>query len=448
MRARCGAVRGREAAAAIHQRVLDSTAGEHRFAILDSLPDRDLSATVTQWQQLAGANGALYYPWVIVSDLQGRLRASSRRAGTWRASSPEPTVKSACSRRRRTSRCRVCTISRRRFPTRATVRRPGRRRNCLRAFPSRGIRVWGARTTTGEAAWRDINVVRLFQTTARWMARNLVDVVMEPHDVWLCGRGFGAKLNDYLFKLFRQGALKGATPQEAYFLKCDDETTPTALRDLGQVVVEVGLAPIVPAEFIIVRSCTRGRITGGDARPDPAFREEKDNGNRRSQRSICAYFNFLVEIDGIARAGFRECSGLDSSNDVDRVPRRHRRPCVRKLPGMATTPTSRSSGALTDDLQLWEWREKAARRQGRAQERLDRPARRHRRREAALELRRRVADEMDRPDPQRRRQRGRDRDARDRPRRADQGMMLQTEFPFTLPHGYRRRRRARCTAKA
>ena len=243
---------GPDAAAAIHQRVLDSTAGDHRFAILDSLPDNDLSATAAHWQQLAGANGALYYPWVIVSDLQGRLRAvppcghvagvfarTDREAGVFKAPANQPLqgvhdLTTALSDRVQRSADPAGVV------------------NCLRAFPSRGIRVWGARTTTGETAWQYINVVRLFQTTARWMARNLADVVMEPHDVWLWAR-IRREVNDYLFKLFRQGALKGATPQEAYFLKCDDETTPTALRDLGHVVVELGLAPIVPAEFIIVR---------------------------------------------------------------------------------------------------------------------------------------------------------------------------------------------------
>lgn len=80
----------------------------------------------------------------------------------------------------------------------------------------------------------------------------MADVVMEPNGVWLWAR-IRRELNDYLFKLFRQGALKGATPQEAYSLKCDDETTPAGLREQGQVVIEVGLAAIVPGEFIIVR---------------------------------------------------------------------------------------------------------------------------------------------------------------------------------------------------
>lgn len=243
---------GSEDAAAIHRLVLDSTIDEHRFAILDSLPDGDLSATVAHWQRLAGRNGALYYPWVVVSDAQGRLRAvppcghiagvfarTDREAGVFKAPANEPLhgvhdlVTSLTDGAERSAD-------------------PAGVVNCLRAFPSRGIRVWGARTTTREPAWRYINVVRLFQTTARWIERNLADVVMEPHDVWLWAR-IRREVNDYLFKLFRQGALKGTTPQEAYFLKCDDETTPPFMRERGQVVVEVGLAPIVPAEFIIVR---------------------------------------------------------------------------------------------------------------------------------------------------------------------------------------------------
>lgn len=72
-------------------------------------------------------------------------------------------------------------------------------------------------------------------------------------------------------------------------------------------------------------------------------------------------FHFLVEIDGIARAGFRECSGLDSTQDVIEYREGNEGPSSRKLPGMVHNTNITLKRGLTDDLQLWEWREKAAR---------------------------------------------------------------------------------------
>jgi hypothetical protein len=124
--------------------------------------------------------------------------------------------------------------------------------NCLRAFPRRGIRVWGARTLSRDANWRYVNVRRLFLTLRRWIDRNMAWANFEVNEPRLWVR-VQRELTTYLLRLLRDGALKGATPQQAFYVKCDAETNPAELREVGQVVTEIGLAPQTPAEFIVVR---------------------------------------------------------------------------------------------------------------------------------------------------------------------------------------------------
>jgi hypothetical protein len=125
--------------------------------------------------------------------------------------------------------------------------------NCLRIFPGRGIRVWGARTLKSkDPFWRYVNVRRLFITVGRWIERNMADVVFEPQSPGLWAR-IVRQVSAYLEGLLRQGALKGRTPQEAFYVKCDAELNPPAVRESGMVITEIGLATAVPAEFVVVR---------------------------------------------------------------------------------------------------------------------------------------------------------------------------------------------------
>jgi hypothetical protein len=114
--------------------------------------------------------------------------------------------------------------------------------------------------------WSYVNVRRLFLTAGRWIERNLTWASLEPNDPRLWAR-ITRELTGYFDGLFRQGALKGRTAQEAFYVKCDAETNPSAVRDAGRVVTEIGLAPAVPHEFIVVR-ITHGAngmtVTGPD----------------------------------------------------------------------------------------------------------------------------------------------------------------------------------------
>jgi uncharacterized protein len=124
--------------------------------------------------------------------------------------------------------------------------------NCIRAFPGRGIRVWGARTLSSDPAWKYINVRRLFNYLEKSIQVNTDWVVFEPND-----RDLWAKIRrtiaGFLVMEWRKGALFGSTPDEAFYVKCDDETNPAEGISLGQVVCDIGVAPVKPAEFVIFR---------------------------------------------------------------------------------------------------------------------------------------------------------------------------------------------------
>jgi phage tail sheath protein FI len=124
--------------------------------------------------------------------------------------------------------------------------------NCIRAFPNRGIRVWGARTVSSDASWRYVNVRRLFNMVEQSIETGTQWVVFEPNDPRLWKR-VTRDLSAFLLRLWRQGALFGKTPEEAFYVKCDDETNPPEVIDAGQMIVEIGMAPVKPAEFVIFR---------------------------------------------------------------------------------------------------------------------------------------------------------------------------------------------------
>ena len=131
---------------------------------------------------------------------------------------------------------------------------PPPRVNPLRALPARGIRVWGARTLAGPEApeWSSVGVVRLFVTVARWLDGIGAGFAFAPNDLALWVR-IRRELSERLRQVWRTGGLAGSSPDAAFYVKCDAETNPPEVRDAGMVVTEIGLAPTVPAEFVVVR---------------------------------------------------------------------------------------------------------------------------------------------------------------------------------------------------
>jgi len=124
--------------------------------------------------------------------------------------------------------------------------------NCIRSFPGRGIRIWGARTMSSDPEWRYLNVRRLFNYIAESINEGTQWSVFEPNDdrLWMQLRIAAA---NFLTRTWRDGALFGATPEQAFYVKCDEETNPPENIEAGQVTVEIGIAPVKPAEFVVFR---------------------------------------------------------------------------------------------------------------------------------------------------------------------------------------------------
>ncbi len=115
-----------------------------------------------------------------------------------------------------------------------------------------GIRIWGARTLSTDPSWRYISVRRLFIMVESSIERATQWVVFEPNDQRLWKR-VQRTIASFLTLLWRNGALMGTAPEQAFYVKCDEETNPPEVIDAGQLVVEIGLAPVKPAEFVIFR---------------------------------------------------------------------------------------------------------------------------------------------------------------------------------------------------
>ncbi len=125
--------------------------------------------------------------------------------------------------------------------------------NCIRHFSDSGPTVWGARTLAAEASpFRYVNVRRLFCSIQTSISRDTRGYVFRPndHNLWMMIR---RNVGDFLRGQWRLGALQGRTPEEAFYVKCDEDTNPKESIREGRLVVEVGLAPVRPAEFVIFR---------------------------------------------------------------------------------------------------------------------------------------------------------------------------------------------------
>ena len=124
--------------------------------------------------------------------------------------------------------------------------------NTIRAFSGRGIRVWGSRTLASDTEWKYVNVRRLVVFLERSLDRGTQWTMFEPNDepLWAQIRSaVGVFLND----LWRQGAFAGVSPREAFFVRCDRTTMTQDDIDEGRLVMEIGIAPVRPAEFVIMR---------------------------------------------------------------------------------------------------------------------------------------------------------------------------------------------------
>jgi uncharacterized protein len=133
--------------------------------------------------------------------------------------------------------------------------------NCIRNING-NIEVWGARTIGGDlnSEWKYINVRRTFLFLRESIDEGTQWVVFEPNDIALWGK-IRRNVSAFLTNVWRSGALFGATPEEAFYVKCDAELNPPEVRDLGQVITEIGVAIVRPAEFVIFRISQSAGLT-------------------------------------------------------------------------------------------------------------------------------------------------------------------------------------------
>ena len=226
-----------------------------RFAILDCPPGLN-PQQIKDWRMnTAGYDtkyGAVYYPWIKVANPLGgdpiMVPPSGYVAGIYARNDNERGVHKAPANevvRGATGVEMAITKSEQDILNPIGV-------NCIRSFPGRGIRVWGARTLSSDASWRYVNVRRLFNFIEKSIQGGTQWIVFEPNDADLWAR-IRRDITAFLTNVWRSGALFGATPAQAFYVKCDGETNPPSVRDAGQVVIEIGLAPVKPAEFVIFR---------------------------------------------------------------------------------------------------------------------------------------------------------------------------------------------------
>ncbi|BAC92041.1 phage tail sheath family protein [Gloeobacter violaceus] len=230
----------------------------NRMVVLDPPPDRVKPQEVVQW--LAAFNrrsmfAALYYPWVKVANPRNGGRPilvppSGHIMGVWARTDEARGVYKAPANE--VPRGIIGLGYDTNFREQELLNPLGI--NCIRSFPNRGIRIWGARTLVepDKTEWRYISVRRLISYIEKSIELGTQWAVFEPNDqdLWMRVK---RTISNFLERIWREGALFGATPQQAFYVKCDEELNTPETMVLGRLYIEVGVSPVRPAEFIVFR---------------------------------------------------------------------------------------------------------------------------------------------------------------------------------------------------
>jgi len=226
-----------------------------RVAILDTPPDMNAQEVKNWRMNVTGFDSSyatMYYPWIEVMDAVTNqpmlMPPSGHLAGIWARTdttrgvhkAPANEVVLGCTRL-------AYNVTKGEQDTLNPIGV-----NCIRFFPGMGYRVWGARTLTSDAQWRYLNVRRLFNMVEQTLRISTMWAVFEPNDQRLWAK-LRRDVGNFLMGLYSQGMLFGMTSGQAFFVKCDEEINPSYTRDLGQLFIEIGIAPVKPAEFVIFR---------------------------------------------------------------------------------------------------------------------------------------------------------------------------------------------------
>jgi uncharacterized protein len=230
----------------------------NRMVILDPPPDKVKPQDVVQW--LAAFNrrsmfAAIYYPWIKVANPRNGGRPilvppSGHMMGVWARTDETRGVYKAPANE--VPRGVIGLGYDTNFREQELLNPIGI--NCIRTFPNRGIRIWGARTLVepDKTEWRYISVRRLISYIEKSIELGTQWAVFEPNDqdLWMRVK---RTINNFLERIWREGALFGATPDQAFYVKCDEELNTPETMVLGRLYVEIGICPVRPAEFVIFR---------------------------------------------------------------------------------------------------------------------------------------------------------------------------------------------------
>lgn len=232
------------------------------FSVIDSPADLDGLKAFGLGADLKGLSGlsakmaskqaALYFPWVNVADGKGTrlVSPSAFAAGIYaRVDNDRGVHKAPANEPVRLAGSLNYTIN---DAEQEELNKNGV--NCLRDFSDTGIRVWGARTTVAQIdpEWRYINVRRLFNMIEKTLELGTKWAVFEPNDSKLWG-SLTRNTKAFLSRVYGTGAFAGASEAEAYYVTCDASNNPQENVDAGIVTIEIGIAPVKPAEFIVFK---------------------------------------------------------------------------------------------------------------------------------------------------------------------------------------------------
>ena len=223
------------------------------FAILDIPQDLKKTNDVANFRDMYDSTyAAMYHPWLEMFDGGAKRTAyfppSGAMAGIYARSDNERGVHKAPAN----EIVRGCTGL-------STLYNTGEQDilnpmgvNLIRSFPGRGIRVWGARTISSNGLWKYLNVRRLFIYVEESIKANTNWVVFEPNSETLWGR-VTRTIESFLATCWRDGALAGTSPDQAFFVECGLTTMTQDDIDNGRLICQIGIAPVKPAEFVIFR---------------------------------------------------------------------------------------------------------------------------------------------------------------------------------------------------
>jgi len=230
----------------------------YRIAVLDSPPNLDVSGIRGVKTLLDSKYAALYYPWIRVANpLAGTdptapteidLPPSGFVCGIYARNDIQRGVHKAPANETVTGALGLQRDVR--FGEQEVLNPLGV--NCIRALPNRGIRVWGARTLSSDPEWKYVNVRRYFLYLEASIDRGTQWAVFEPNGerLWANVR---TTISDFLYSEWLNGALLGANPKEAFFVRCDRSTMTQNDLDNGRLICLIGVAALKPAEFVIFR---------------------------------------------------------------------------------------------------------------------------------------------------------------------------------------------------